>query len=141
MTAEIIPHNFGRRVAPEEVPGDFPACLEREKWRGGEPCDHRRGPFSLLEAEGMAQCACGEKVTLLHVFKLLATAENQQPEAAPGELPEPAATVSATDGGILWGSRGALRTDAAPARLGPINLYTEQQVRDLLAAHGIGSAA
>jgi hypothetical protein len=77
MTADIIPHDFGRRIAPEEVPGDFPACLEREKWRGGEPCEHRRGPFSLLEAEGMAQCACGEKVTLLHVFKLLATGENQ----------------------------------------------------------------
>lgn len=59
MTAEIIPHDFGKRIAPEDVPGEFPACLRVSHTLG--PCEHDRGPFELLEAEGVARCACGEK--------------------------------------------------------------------------------
>lgn len=74
MTAEIIPHDFGKRIAPEDVPVDFPACLRVSHTLG--PCGHDKGPFELLEAEAMARCACGEKVTLVHVFKMLSRGEN-----------------------------------------------------------------
>lgn len=57
----------------------------------------------------------------------------QPPEAAPVQLPEPAAWVFKDR---TWTEIRAMAVDhdGVPA-------YTEQQVRDLLAAHGIGGAA
>lgn len=78
MTATVIPHDFGRRdPAPDDKPGEFPKVLQRDHFPPAGNCRHDRGPFTLLEAEGMAECHCGERVTLVHLFKVLAGDENR----------------------------------------------------------------
>lgn len=75
--AKVIVHDFGRRdPAPDDKPGEFPRVFKKESMPSGN-CRHDKGPFTLLEAEGAAECSCGEKVTLVHVFKMLCTEENK----------------------------------------------------------------
>lgn len=76
MSAKVIQHDFGRRdPAPDDKPGELPEVFKKSRFPSGN-CMHDKGPFTLLEAEGMAECPCGERVTLVHLFKLLCTEEN-----------------------------------------------------------------
>ena len=76
-SAKIIVHDFGRRdPAPDDMPGEFPQVFKNWPSTSGN-CYHDKGPFTLLESEAMAECSCGEKVTLVHVFKMLCTEENK----------------------------------------------------------------
>lgn len=63
-----------------------------------------------------------------------ANAASQPPEAEPAQLPEPEAVTSSC-GDIAW--RVADGSFVCDGRNPFVKLYTEQQVRELLAAHGI----
>lgn len=68
------------------------------------------------------------------VYLAMLAAAPQPPEAAPVQLPEPSGVVVTTIGNYA-------SVNAAPFIRKGEKLFTEQQVRELLAAHGIGGAA
>ncbi|MDH1673978.1 hypothetical protein [Comamonas aquatica] len=80
----------------------------------------------------------GMVVKIFDDYLGMLAAAPQPPEAAPVQLPEPAAWRY-TDARGHYRYRGMRHGFAAEyPLLKPVALYTEQQVRELLAAHGIG---
>ena len=77
MGNNVITHDFGRRdPAPGDPKNELPAVFKNPSHHTGL-CRHDAGPFTLLEAEEMAECKCGARITLVHVFKLLCQEENK----------------------------------------------------------------